>query len=483
MLTFLFLASSWMIASLMAIRVISRRLAVGTSLAWLFILFSLPFLGIAAYLLFGESNIGNKRLAKGQEIRKFYREFSSKHLPSSSQPPELLQNRLTHIAKVASLKTGFYTQDGNELTLLDSPDTIFDAVLADIQMAKEYCLLEFYIVETSGRSEEVFEALCAATQRGVRCQILADAIGSSNFLKSDWAKKLQTSGVDVIGSLPVGVIKTFFKRNDLRNHRKIIVVDNLVAYTGSFNLVDPRFFKADAGVGEWVDIMVRCQGPVVRALSAVFYSDFAVESSKDICVKNMTYLANKVKDIEHYGDIFTQVIPSGPDQHRTTIIETLVSAFYSAKEEIIITTPYFVPDDAIMLALTNAVHRGVKVTIIVPEKVDSFLVHHAAASFYEDLLESGVKIANFHGGLLHSKTVTIDDDFCFVGTVNMDIRSFYLNLEVTLAVYNEEFVRKMIALQKDYLQHSEPILLHDWKQRSPFKRFLENTIRLTSPFL
>lgn len=485
MLAFLLLFGHWIIATIVAIRVIYRRLAVGTSLAWLFILFFLPYVGIVAYLLFGEWNLGKQRKRRNAEINQLYQDFITKNLSYLQENQGQLNGRLAHISQVAALKTNFYTQKHNDMELLAGADKIFDAMINDIQQAKKTCLLEFYIIEPKGKVEELLNILCMVASQGVRCQILADGVGSRSFFKSLWPKKLQDAGIQVENSLSVGLIKTFLKRMDLRNHRKILVIDECIGYTGSFNLVDPQFFKTGAGVGKWIDVMVRCQGTIVHFLSAIFYRDAAVESQKNmtLTIENFNNIVDEFVKTDLTGEISAQVIPSGPDQDKATIIETFVSAFYTAESKIIITTPYFVPDDSILMALMNAAHRGVEVVIIVPQKVDSILVRYASHSFYEDLLSAGVKIFAFDGGLLHSKTVNIDDEFCFVGTVNMDIRSFYLNLEVTLAIYNSEFTHSLYALQKNYLKSSKEITALVWRQRSTAKRFMENTIRLTSPFL
>lgn len=485
MLTFLLLSSHWIIAMILAIRIINHRLAVGTSLAWLFILFFLPYVGIVAYLLFGESSLGKKREKKSKEIRIFYQAFVQKHMADILEAPLKIDARFDNMSKVASIKTNFFARDGNNIELLAGAVDVFAAMKADIENAKETCLLEFYIIDAQGRAKELLDALCDASARGVECQILADAYGSKGFFKSEWPQKLRDAGIYVEDSLSVGFWRNFAKRSDLRNHRKILAIDSEIAYTGSFNLVDPEFFKIDAGVGEWIDIMLRCRGPVVRPLSAIYYGDLAVENDKsmELTLENVSLYAEKYLAMQDEGDMVAQVIPSGPDQDRVVIVEALVSAFYAAKEKIMITTPYFVPDDAVLLALVNAAHRGVDITIIVPKKVDSKFVLFASHSYYDELLAAGIKIQAFDDGLLHSKIITIDNDFCFVGTVNMDIRSFYLNLEVTIAIYNSNFVAQIHTLIQKYLTQCKKINYDDWQKRPLIKRFIENAVRLTSPFL
>ena len=168
------------------------------------------------------------------------------------------------------------------MSLLSTTDTIIDSMLADIRAAAHSCLLAFYIIEPKGRIEEILNEILAAKARGVDCSILADAVGSRSFLESDWVEKLRQAGVEVHTSLPVGIWRTLFTRTDLRNHRKILVIDSKIGYTGSFNLVDPRYFKQNSGVGEWIDAMMRCTGPMVLELSAVFFADLAVETDENL---------------------------------------------------------------------------------------------------------------------------------------------------------------------------------------------------------
>ena len=262
-----------------------------------------------------------------------------------------------------------------------------------------------------------------------------------------------------------------------------------LGYSGSYNLVDPRFFKQNAGVGEWVDVMMRCTGPVVLEMTAVFYADLAVENDQNLSGVQQ-YLSGyseiipaMIPDKLRAGQIDAQVIPSSPAQQERVIYETIVSAIYMATQKIVITTPYFVPDEPLLGALTTAARRGVEVTLILPEKVDSLMVRYASRAYYPMLLAAGVKIALFKGGLLHAKTMTIDDDFTLFGTVNMDMRSFFLNLEISLAIYDKGITQQISHLQQGYLQDSEYITVKDWQKRAKWWGLVENTVRLMSPLL
>ncbi|MRN37787.1 cardiolipin synthase [Neisseria sp. N95_16] len=344
-------------------------------------------------------------------------------------------------------------------------------------------------MDPKGRIEHLLEAVEQAAARGVDCAILADDVGSSRFFKSAWYKRLRRAGVQIDKALPVGLLRTLFTRTDLRNHRKIMVVDGKIGYTGSFNLVDPRLFKRHSGVGEWVDVMMRCTGSMVLELSAVFFADLAVEDDENLqgiqqyLTEHQDRIPAMLPEKMKQGNIVAQVIPSVPEQGEHVIYETIISAIHSATRQITITTPYFVPDEPLLMALTVAAKRGVDVTLIVPAKVDSLMVRYASRAYYPLLLSAGVNLTLFDGGLLHTKTMTIDDDYALFGTVNMDMRSFFLNLEISLAIYDKEMTAKIYALQQSYLADSHCITVKGWQQRSKWWVLVENTVRLMSPLL
>ena len=265
------------------LRVLYKQKNIGSTFAWLIILFLFPVFGTIAYILIGEPRLGTARAKRTGEMNRFYRNFAATHLADIYLDiADQVKSRYHGISKVAEKGTGLGATKGNSMSLLSTTDTIIDSMLADIRAATHSCLLAFYIIEPKGRIEEILNEILAAKARGVDCSILADAVGSRSFLESDWVEKLRQAGVEVHTSLPVGIWRTLFTRTDLRNHRKILVIDSKIGYTGSFNLVDPRYFKQNSGVGEWVDVMMRCTGPMVLELSAVFFADLAVETDENL---------------------------------------------------------------------------------------------------------------------------------------------------------------------------------------------------------
>ena len=470
-----------------ALRVLYHQKNHGVALAWLGILFVAPVVGLIAYLIIGEPKLGRTREKRKQEIVAFYSEFVA---PSfQGLPTDLgLAPKWQALAKLAHHSTGFQAISGHECQFLNDTDAMIAAMIDDIDSAERAVVLMFYIIDPKGEVEKLLLALEQASLRGVRCEILADGVGSAQFFSTAWCARLKKSGVLIHQSLAIGLLKAVLVRSDLRNHRKLLVVDERVAYTGSYNLVDPKVFKQGAGVGQWVDVMLRLQGPAVIQLLATFYADVAVENKQHFADIQVLWREHW----PHVGSIalqaassasVVQTIPSSPDQSHYVFYDTLICALHQAERELVLTTPYFVPDEALMLALTAAARRGVSVTLIVPQKVDSFLVRYASQANYRVLLQNGVKIALFTGGLLHTKSVVVDGEFALFGTVNMDMRSFYLNLELTMALYSPTEIHALALQQQAYLRDCVYIDAARWQRRSVWRTLLENTVRLMSPLL
>jgi cardiolipin synthase A/B len=462
------------------IRIIMIRLPVGVSLAWLILIIILPFIGALLYLLFGEKHLGRKHAKRAESIIGRYAGWLN------DLPPQVLTKRTgmspgsEDLNRLTQMSLGILAMSGNALELIDTAAPILRSIIADIDRAKIFCHMEFYIFNQGGIADEVCEALVRAAGRGVSCRLLFDAMGSRRFLKGNMVRHLRDKGIQVAAALPIGPLRALTTRLDLRLHRKIVVIDNETAYTGSLNLVDPRFFKQEAGVGEWVDAMVKIRGPAVYLLSALFAWDWELESGSDpVALPDIKKLTAGTQP----GTADVQVIPSGPGIYGDRIYHLLMMTMYAAREELVITTPYFVPDEAVFDALVSAARRGVRVIIILPQKNDSRMVHYTCHSYFDDLLDADVQIFGFTGGLLHTKSIVVDGEISLFGTVNMDIRSFWLDFEVTLCSYDPDFARRLRALQQKYIEDSEAVDPATWRNRPSRQRFLENMVRLASPLL
>ncbi|MFC1580794.1 cardiolipin synthase [Thermodesulfobacteriota bacterium] len=463
-----------------SIRIIKVRLPVATSLAWLVLVFFLPVLGLALYLVLGEKRLGKKITARAQAVSGCYERWLQdmpQDVRSDCSGLSIVARSLSCLAETTA---HIPAMSGNRLLLLDAAEPILRSIIKDIDSASRFCHLEFYIWTEGGMADQVGEALIRAAGRGVACRVLLDAVGSAGFLKGPMPERLKAGGVEVAFALPVSILSVFKVRPDLRLHRKIVVVDDKIGYTGSFNLVDPRYFKQEAGVGQWVDAMVRIEGPGVLALNSLFRWDWEVETGRDL---NAMYEGEFASANPAAGRVDVQVIPSGPGKPGNSIYQLLLMSIYSAQRELVMTTPYFVPGEAVSTALLTAAERGVRVTIVMPEHNDSRLVHYTCRSYFGEMLAAGIRIFMFKGGLLHTKSVVVDREVAMFGSVNLDVRSFWLDFEVTLGVYDPDFAEQLLALQDIYIKDSTPVDEETWQNRSGRERFLENLARLTSPLL
>ncbi|MGK0157651.1 MAG: cardiolipin synthase, partial [Neolewinella sp.] len=477
-LSTLVLVTHWLIVSVLFARVIMKRLPVGVSLAWLAVIASAPFVGAALYLLMAERRLGRQRAAciasntdkilQWQSALREHTDLAACQIDPLADPIRL---QADHVL-------GFSASAGNSIELLDDSESVFDALIADIDSAQSRCHMCFYIWHEGGRATDVINALIRAAHRGVECRALADAFGSKNFLGGVLAGRLRDAGVQFAAALPTELKRAFFVRRDLRNHRKIVVIDDRIAYSGSLNLVDPQFFKQGAGVGKWVDAIMRITGPAAAALDGVFALDWAIETGGSCDL----HLGDSDREPSHIGSV-VQVVPSGPGLRPDAIHQLLLTAIYAARRELVLTTPYFVPDDAILTALMSAALRGVEVTLIVPARSDSLLIRYASVAHFDELMSAGVNIARFEGGLLHTKSLTIDGVMSIFGSVNLDMRSLWLNFEISLFVYDVAFTKRLKDLQNQYLSKTTLLDLEEWRRRPASRRFVENSFRLLGPLL
>jgi len=479
-LAVLFVAAHLALQLVLAVRVIMRRRSVGESLAWILVVFVFPVIGPLSYLLMGELRLGRRRMRRFIELFPPIQEWLAEVAHRLPVHWSGLGVECEPLSRLAQETLGLPTQPGNQLELIEDWQHVFERLVADIDQAEQTVHLEFYIWHVGGVADDVVAALVRARGRGVICRVLLDALGSRAFLRSDLAQQLREAGVQVQGALQGGLLRMPFVRFDLRLHRKIVVIDGRLAYTGSLNLVDPRYFKRDAGVGQWVDAMVRVQGPTVESLAVTFLADWYVETDNSL---EDLRTGGGVRQQQHQGDCAVQVLPSGPAYSSDAIEDVLLMAVYAARRELVLTTPYFVPSESLRIALASAARRGVKVILIVPAKVDSLLVRYASQAFKGDLLRAGVRIANFDGGLLHTKSVTIDGEMSLFGSLNLDPRSMRLNFEISLAVYDNDFAKRLRALQQTYIDRSELMNLELWSHRPRRQQFAENCARMFGPLL
>jgi cardiolipin synthase len=345
--------------------------------------------------------------------------------------------------------------------------------------ATDWVHAEFYITARDDVTAPFFEAMTRATQRGVRVHLLFDHIGSRGIPGyQDMLAFLETSGIAWRPMMPFRPLKGDIRRPDLRNHRKILVVDGLVAFMGSQNMIEPGYNKEKnhAHGRTWVELVSRLEGPLVASLDAVFASDWYAETGEVL-----DHTIHPTPDDAASGPVVGQVVPSGPGFVAENNLRFFNTLIYGAQRRLSVTSPYFVPDESLLYAVTTAAQRGVEVELFVCEEGDQFMVHHAQCSYYRALLDAGVRIWLYRAPLvLHSKHFSVDDDVVVLGSSNMDQRSFALNYEVSVMLTGGDVVRQMRDVEAGYRAQSRLLTPAEWARRTRRSRYIDNVMRLTA---
>lgn len=414
--------------------------------AWLLLIASVPVAGIVLYYLFGETNIGNRTRRRMAEVT----ERLGTRLPEGPAVPlPDLPVALRPVFRRAASVNGFAPVAGNAATLPPDEASAVDALVADIDAARDHVHLLFYIWLEDGNGARVLDAVERAAARGVACRLLIDGLGSRALARSGRWTALAPAGVRTAITFKMRwlLAHIFFARIDLRNHRKIAVIDGRTGYCGSQNCADPAFLPKKR-FGPWVDIMIRVEGPVVRQLQHLFAIDWMTHAGEDIA----TLLDAPPDPVP--GGFPAIAVGTGPTIDNRAVSDIFAMLLAAAQEEAIITTPYFVPDDTLHRAICGAARRGVRVTMILPARNDSVFVARASRSYYSDLLRAGVRLAEYQGGLLHAKTLTVDGRATCLGSANMDRRSFELNFENNLVLVSDEVTGQVRARQLGWLSRA-----------------------------
>ena len=447
-------------------------------IAWIVVLVTTPVLGIIAYLLLGSVSIGRSRIAR---VEKVLEEMPNPtDIPGMTvkeiQPPG--NSRFDHVFRMGYSVNGFEPIGGNRAELLADSCAAIDAMIRDIDAAKDHVHLNFYIWLTDNSGTKMAEAVCRAAKRGVVCRVMADGLGSRGIIRSPLWQAMKEAGAKIAVALPIGntPLAPIWTRVDLRNHRKILIIDNRITYCGSQNCADPEF-RVKPKYAPWVDAMVRFEGPIARQNQMLFASDWMAHVDEDLKGLIMEPWT------EHRKGFVAQVVGTGPTVRYSAMPEIFESLMYSAREELIITTPYYVPDEPMQAALGASGRRGVKTTLIVPKKNDSWFVAAASHSYYAALLDSGVRIFEYEGGLLHTKSLTIDEQMGLIGSANMDRRSFELNYENNILFHDEPLTKQIRERQLSYQWQSHEVTKEQVAAWSATRRFFNNAIAMLGPVL
>jgi cardiolipin synthase A/B len=472
--TQLLAAGEWAIRLTMLPVIVLRKEKPATCLAWLAVVSFEPWIGLGLYLLIGENRLGWWRLARRRQRRpqlaaSDYPPVEPGHVVDPDQADDF--SVLVHLAEHVG---GLPVVAGNSIALMSETDVFIDRLIADIDAAASHVHLLFYIFKDDTVGRRVAQALARAAARGVVCRVLADGVGSRRLFRR-LAPWLRRHGVRILPVLRANLWRLPFARLDLRNHRKLAVIDGRVAFTGSQNIVEASYGHKRAGV--WHDVMARITGPVVRQLQGIFLEDWFYESGE--LLEDAALFPPSPAD----GPIAVQVVPTGPDQPTELFQDLIVRAIFLARRRVTITSPYFIPNEAMLLALRMAALRGVQVDLAIPRHSDHRIVDAAGSFYCGYLMKYGVRVFLFQEGMLHAKTLTVDDELAMFGSANYDIRSFNLNFELNLFIHAAEAVEAMHRLQQGYLDQSRLATLADWPSQTLAGRLKMNLAKLFSPLL
>jgi cardiolipin synthase len=448
-------------------------------IAWVVVVLAVPVAGIFAYLMLGETSIGRRNQKAMKAIIHEVRERASEHAENVDIDPGI-PPLYAHLFRVGHSISGFPPVPGNRAQLMDGSVATIDSMVADIDAARCQVSVLFYIWLTDGSGTRVAQALQRAAGRGVTCRVMVDGLGSRALLKSSLWEPMRAAGVRTAVALPLGnvLLRPLQGRVDLRNHRKILVIDSYITYCGSQNCADQEF-RVKARYAPWVDAVVRLEGPIARQNELLFATDWAVYTGEDAP-------ADEVAECEaaaHADGTIAQVVASGPTLRPTAMPELFVSLMFTARRELVISTPYYVPNQAMQSALCAAAYRGVQTTLILPAKNDSREVAGASRSYYAELLQSGVRIREYEGGLLHSKTLTLDGDITLIGSANMDRRSFELNFENNILLYDPQLTAAVRLRQQCYIESAKVVTVEEVEAWPLHRRLWNNCVAMLGPIL
>lgn len=440
--------------------------------AWVMTILILPLVGIILYGLLGEPWMSHRFRRRAQRV--------SRRLQALSVGPRLhgeiagLPDHFLPAFRTAEALAEVDADPANSASLTADSNDAVDAMVRDIDAARQTVHISVYIWLTDRNGVRMVEALLRAARRGIDCRVAADALGSHALIRSDYWREMKEAGIALCPSLslPRGLRMLAIRRLDLRNHRKIVVIDSRITYCGSQNFADPEF-RIKPSFAPWVDIMLRLEGPIALQNQLIFASDWTIETGEDLG----PLFANPPAAAAA-GDVTAVAFATGPLSPKGGMSNAFVSLLYAARREVVVTTPYFVPDPPLLAAMIGCARRGVDLSIILPQRNDSAPIGAISKSLYPQLLRAGARIFEYRGGLLHSKTIVADREVVLIGSANMDRRSLELNFENNMLLFSPTLAEAVRARQDDYLAKSVRIDRATVERRSIFRRFVENLLTM-----
>ncbi|MDR6992221.1 cardiolipin synthase [Luteimonas sp. 3794] len=462
------LVADWLIR-IAALLWIPARTRSSAARSWLLLIGFVPLLGLPAYLLLGHPWLSKLRRERQAQASRLIRQRQMPLTALRWCPADTFSAQ-ADAARLVERLGDFMPTNGNAVELLDDYAGSLQRLVDDIDAATREVNLLYYLMRDDATGRKVADALERAARRGVRCRLLLDAVGAKPGLRA-FRRTLRDAGVSVQATLAGGFAWRRSARMDLRNHRKIAVIDGRLALTGSQNLADPEFVPGHPNR----EVVARVRGPVVAQLQALFASDWYIETGEVLEVD--------APPIAPSGHVAAQLLPSGPAYPFENARDVLIALVQRARRRAVLVTPYFVPDEATLGALRVAALSGVSVQLILSATNNQRLTAWAQAGFYDELLAAGVRIALYRPHFLHAKHLSIDDDIALVGSSNLDIRSFMLNAEAGLLCFDAGVVARLREIELDYLRESDVLDTEDWTRRPAWRRSVEGIARLADSFL
>ena len=486
MLTDILLTIHFILLIVISLRVLARHdLSSPARLAWLVILFILPYIGVIVYWMFGEIHLGRNFEREHRQIIDRLHSHNPEVLGSDIALANAIKPAYQAAFAYSANVTGFHTTLGNRAELMaDAADTQA-RMIADFDAATDHIHVLYYIWLIDGMGIDTAQALMRAARRGVTCRAMVDGMGSRKMVGSKIWQDMIEAGVQVSVALPISnLLKVIlFSRLDLRNHRKITVIDGKIGYCGSRNCADPEF-RVKPKYAPWVDIMLRVEGPVVAQNQMLFASDWLTQNP-ETPVESFKYYTDTDQQADGFAaqGFAAQVFADGPTQRHGATPQFLGALISQAQQTLIISTPYFVPDYSLVSILCATAYRGVEVTMIFPKKNDSFVVAATSHSYYWQLLEAGVRIYEYKPGLLHAKTLTVDGEISLIGSTNLDLRSFDLNYENNVVMSDKALTADIIERQYQYIADSDEVLREHVENWSVPYKIWNNIVATMGPVL
>ena len=454
------------------------------ALGYLILVISFPIGGIIIYFSVG-INYRKKKLYKKKlvidelEFPKMEQKINSHSQKTILRNEEEIGN-FYQLASFAKNKN--FTSDNNKVTLLVNGENKFPDVIESLKNAKHHIHIEYYIYDNDIIGNQIAQVLIDKAKEGVEVRFIYDDFGSKGIRKNI-ARQLREAGVEAYPFYKINLIY-FANRLNYRNHRKIIVIDGTIGYVGGINVSDHYINNEENKKKNkffWRDTHIKIVGSSVINLQYIFLADW------NFCANQKITFSNEYFPIEHktinYGDHMVQIMPSGPDSKYPRIKYTLIQAIITAKEEVCITTPYFIPDKSFMEAINIAALSGICIKILLPGISDSFIVNTTTQAYFESLLNVGVELYVYDKGFVHAKTMVCDSKVAIVGTANLDNRSFDLNFEINANIFNEEIANELRQVFEKDLTYSTQITAEVWAQRAWYMKFLERVLYLFSSLM